>query len=648
MEKKYKKLLKEVMFHERQYHAYDNPKISDYEFDMLKKELEKIEQEHPELKEQFSPTSRVGSESLDKFEKVKHKNKMLSLDNSYNREEVDSFISRVEKEVDNPTFVVEYKIDGLSVELIYENGLFVQAATRGDGSIGEDITLNVRTIKSLPLKLSEDIDITVRAEVFISKREFANINIDNKYANARNLAAGSLRQLDPSVTASRNLDMFVFDVLDSSISYTNHVEKLAHLKSLGFKTSELFYVSEKDQLSRLIHELENNRDRLSFDIDGLVIKVNEEAYRQLLGETSKAPKWAIAYKFKAFEKVTKMLDVIWSVGRVGSITPTAVLEPVFIAGSTISRATLHNEDYIRDKDLRIGDEVVVIKAGDVIPQVVRSLVDSRDGTELIIESPNTCPSCGSNLHRFDGEAKIKCLNRECPDRLLKEIIHFVSRDAMNITGLGDKLIAFLVEKKYIKDISDLFSLNEKRSKLESEKGFQEKSVSNIINEIEESKKTTLSRFLYSLGIEFVGKNTANLVAKKVDKIDDLFNISEDFLTEIDGVGDKTASSIAEYFSNVDNIELIKKIVGCGVDVQKNLVRSTLSDIKFVITGKFNSYSRKELEKKVLDLGGSVSSSVSQKTDYVLVGEKPGSKYDKAKSLGVRIINIDEFIEIIGG
>ncbi len=648
MKEKYKKLLEEVMYHEKQYHTYDDPKISDYEFDMLKKELEKMEKEHPEIKESYSPTSRVGSASLDKFEKVNHKNKMLSLDNSYNKEEVNAFINRVEKEVNHPTFVVEYKIDGLSVELIYEKGLFIKAATRGDGSVGEDITLNAKTIKSLPLKLSENIDITVRAEVFISKSEFIKINSDNKYANARNLAAGSLRQLDSSVTASRNLDMFVFDVLDSSVSYHTHVEKLDHLKKLGFKTSTLFYESDKEKLALLIDELEKNRDSLSFDIDGLVIKVNEEEYRQLLGETSKAPKWAIAYKFKAFEKATKMLDVIWSVGRVGSITPTAVLEPVFIAGSTISRATLHNEDYIRDRDLRIGDQVIVIKAGDVIPQVIRSLVDNRDGTELVIESPIKCPSCGSTLHRLDGEAKIKCINRKCPDRLLKEMIHFVSRDAMNINGLGDKLIEFLVEKEYINDISDLFLLHDKRDELEKEKGFKEKSVSNIINEIEDSKKTTLSRFIYSLGIEFVGKNTANLIAKRINTIDELFYINESYLLDIDGIGDITARSISEYFCDVDNIELVKKMVRYGVDIKKEIIQSNLENVTFVITGKFDEYSRKELEKKVIDMGGSVSSSVSKKTDYVLVGQKPGSKYDKAKSLGVKIINIEEFIEIIGG
>ncbi len=648
MKEKYEKLLKEVIYHERQYHTYDDPKISDYEFDMLKKELEKMEEEHPEIKKEYSPSSRVGSESLDKFEKVKHKNKMLSLDNSYNKAEVIEFINRVKKDVSDPSFVLEYKIDGLSVELIYENGIFIKAATRGDGSVGEDVTQNVRTIKSLPLKLSENIDITVRAEVFISKADFMDINIDGKYANARNLAAGSLRQLDPKVTASRNLDMFVFDVLESNKSYDTHVEKIKDLSKLGFKTSELFFEKDHDKMLLLIDELEQHRAELYFDIDGLVIKVNEQEYRSILGVTSKAPKWAIAYKFKAFEQITKMLDVIWSVGRVGSITPTAVLEPVLIAGSVISRATLHNEDYIRDKDLRIGDDVVVIKAGDVIPQVVRSISENRDGSEVAIESPKTCPSCSSKLYRYDGEAKIKCINRRCPDRLLKEIIHFVSRDAMNITGLGDKLIEFLVNNKYINDISDLFILKEKRKELEEEKGFKEKSVSNIINEIEDSKDTTLSRFIYSLGIEFVGKNTADLIAKRVDSIQSLFEFNEEDLLNIDGVGEKTASSFVKYFDNDDNVDVIKKLLDYGVNPKKEFYSSRLNNIKFVITGKFDLYSRKELENKVKSLGGSVSSSVSKNTDYILVGQKPGSKYQKALNLGVKVISLEEFLTLIGG
>ncbi len=648
MKEKYEKLLEEVVYHERQYHTYDDPKISDYEFDMLKKELEKMEEEHPELKKEYSPTSRVGSESLDKFEKVKHKTKMLSLDNSYNKEEVVDFINRVQKEVQDPSFVIEYKIDGLSVELIYENGIFIKAATRGDGSVGEDVTQNVRTIKSLPLNLSENIDITVRAEVFISKTDFIQINVDGKYANARNLAAGSLRQLDPKITASRNLDMFVFDILDSNKGYKTHVEKINDLRKLGFKTSELFYEKDFDKMLLLIDKLEQKRSELYFDIDGLVIKVNEERYREELGVTAKSPKWAIAYKFKAFEEKTKMLDVIWSVGRVGAITPTAVLEPVFIAGSTISRATLHNEDYIKDKGLMIGDDVVVIKAGDVIPQIVRSIVENRDGSEKEIVSPTLCPSCNSKLVRCEGEAKIKCINRECPDRLLKEIIHFVSRDAMNITGLGDKLIEFLVANKYIQDISDLYILKEKRNELESEKGFKEKSVSNILTEIESSKDTTLSRFIYSLGIEFVGKNTASLIAKSINGVDELKVLSEEELISIDGIGDKTASSIVEYLKGQDNIDIINKMLSYGVKPEKEIISSNLDGVKFVITGKFDNYSRKELEAKAKALGASVSSSVSKNTDYVLVGQKPGSKYDKALSLGVKIIDIDEFLKLIGG
>ncbi len=648
MKEKYEKLLKEVIYHERQYHTYDDPKITDYEFDMLKKELEKMEEEHPELKKEYSPTSRVGSESLEKFEKVKHKTKMLSLDNSYNKAEVVDFINRVQKEVEDPSFVIEYKIDGLSVELIYENGIFIKAATRGDGSVGEDVTQNVRTIKSLPLSLSEKIDVTVRAEVFISKADFTQINVDGKYANARNLAAGSLRQLDPKITASRNLDMFVFDILDSNKGYKTHVEKIDDLRKLGFKTSELFYEKDFDKMLLLIDELEQKRSELYFDIDGLVIKVNEENYREELGVTAKSPKWAIAYKFKAFEEITKMLDVIWSVGRVGAITPTAVLEPVFIAGSTISRATLHNEDYIKDKGLMIGDDVVVIKAGDVIPQVVRSIVENRDGNEKEIVSPTLCPTCNSKLVRYEGEAKIKCINRECPDRLLKEIIHFVSRDAMNITGLGDKLIEFLVANKYIKDISDLYILKEKRNELESEKGFKEKSVSNILAEIESSKDTTLSRFIYSLGIEFVGKNTASLIAKSIHGVDELKGLSEEDLISIDGIGDKTASSIVEYLSNKDNIDIINRMLSYGVKPVKEIISSNLDGVKFVITGKFDDYSRKELEAKAKALGASVSSSVSGNTDYVLVGQKPGSKYDKALSLGVKIINLDEFLKLIGG
>ncbi len=648
MKEKYLRLLEEVMYHEIQYHTYDNPEISDFEFDLLKKELEKIENEYPDLKKEYSPTNRVGSVILEKFEKVIHKNKMLSLDNSYNDEEILDFINRVKKEVEDASFIAEYKIDGLSVELIYENGLFVKAATRGDGVVGEDVTLNVKTIKSLPLKLSHNINITVRAEVFISKEQFLKINKESekKYANARNLAAGSLRQLDSNITASRNLDMFVFDVLESEDIYPNHREKLEHLKKLGFKISKYFYVKESKDIIDLIKEIEEKRNSLYFDIDGVVIKVNEEEYRKKLGSTAKSPRWAIAYKFKAFEALSKLLDVEWSVGRVGTITPTAILTPVEIAGSVISRATLHNYEYIEEKELMINDDVIVIKAGDVIPQVVSSVKSKRDGTQIRIVEPKNCPSCNGILSSEESEVKIKCKNPNCPQILLRQIIHFVSRDAMNITGLGEKIVEFFVLEGYINNISDIFTLKDKKEHIIKHKGFKEKSIVNLINEIESSKQTTLSKFIYALGIEFVGKNTANLIANNIEKIDELYYKSENDLIDIDGIGDKTSESLIKFFNEEKNIDNITKILDYGVLIEKEIITDILKEKSFVITGKFDAYSRKDIEKIIIDNGGNVSSSVSKNTNFLIAGEKAGSKLSKAQKIGVDIIDISILLDMI--
>lgn len=654
-----KELREKLNDHNYKYYVLDTPEISDYEYDMLMEELVGLEGKYPELITDDSPSQRIGGEPLDKFEQVTHTNPLLSLSNSYNDKDLLDFDRRIRKEVgDNIEYVVEFKIDGLSVALKYEAGKFVRGATRGDGVVGEDITANLRTIKSIPFKLLESKDIEVRGEVYIPKKKFADLNKRQEesgqavFANPRNAAAGSLRQLDPRVAASRPLDIFVFEILSTEgEDIKKHSQGLEELKNLGFKTS-IFEVCEDIQgVIELCEKWQDKRHELSFEIDGLVIKVNELEQREQLGTTAKSPRWAIAFKFPAEEKETVVRDIIVQVGRTGAITPTAVLEPVKVAGSVVSRATLHNQDFIDEKDIRIGDRVIIHKAGDVIPEVVRVLKDKRTGEEKVFTLPHECPECGQGTVRLKGEVALRCINISCPAQLRRGIIHFVSRNAMNIDGLGEAVVTQLLQHKLINDPSDLYYLREKREELIGLERMGEKSVENLFEAIEKSKGNDLGRLINALGIKLVGAKAAALLAEAFESMDRLIEAKEDELTEIDEIGTKMAESIAAFFKEEDNMTVINKLKKAGVNMkslkkEKDVEDQRLQGLTFVLTGTLEEYSRKAAKEIVESLGGKVTGSVSKKTDYVLAGENPGSKIDKANELGIKIIDEKEFKELV--
>ncbi|WIF94063.1 NAD-dependent DNA ligase LigA [Caminicella sporogenes] len=656
-----RELKEKINYHDYRYYVLDNPEITDYEYDMLMKELIELEEKFPEFIAQDSPTQRVGGKPLVKFEQVAHIVPLLSLSNSYDENDLLDFDRRIRKEIGNKVeYVVEFKIDGLSVALKYENGKFVRGATRGDGLIGEDVTNNLRTVKSIPLALLENIDIEVRGEVYISKKKFADLNKRQEesgqpvFANPRNAAAGSLRQLDPKVTASRPLDIFIFSILKIEGKDLNkHSEGLEYLKKLGFKTSKYELCKNINEVIQLCKKWHEKRHELPFEIDGLVIKVNDLNKHEILGTTAKSPRWAIAYKFPAEEKETVVKDIIVQVGRTGVITPTAVLEPVRIAGTVVSRATLHNQDFINEKDIRIGDKVIIHKAGDIIPEVVRVLKDKRTGNEVKFELPKECPACGEKTVRLEGEVAVRCINMACPAQLRRKIIHFVSRDAMNIDGLGEAIITILLEKEFIKDPGDLYYLNDKKDELVKLERMGEKSVSNLLNAIENSKNNDLSRLINALGIRLVGSKAAKVLAEEFKSIDSLINASIEKLTAIDEIGPKMAESIVEFFRDEKNLEIIEKMKRAGVNMESKKkatedgeIELKLKDKTFVLTGTLNNYTRNEAKEIIERLGGKVTGSVSKKTSYVLVGENPGSKLDKANKLGVRVITEEEFEEMI--
>jgi DNA ligase (NAD+) len=652
-------LKKEINHHDHRYYVLDTPEIRDYDYDMLMKELMDLEEGFPEFKTSDSPSQRVGGEPLSKFDQVAHTVPLLSLGNSYDDKDLLDFDKRIKKEVgEQVEYVVEYKIDGLSVALKYENGGFVRGATRGDGTIGEEITKNLRTIKSIPLGLQNEIDIEVRGEVYIPKQKFAELNIRQEengetiFANPRNAAAGSLRQLDPKVAASRPLDIFVFNILTATgIEVDKHSEGLEYLKKLGFKTSEYRVCKDINEVIALCEKWQEKRHDLSFEIDGLVIKVNDLAQRQTLGTRAKSPRWAIAFKFPAEEKETVVLDIIPQVGRTGAITPTAILEPVRVAGSVVSRATLHNQDFINMKDIRIGDRVVIHKAGDVIPEVVRVIEENRKGNEEKYVLPTECPECGEQTVRFEGEAAVRCINIACPAQLRRGIIHFVSRDAMNIDGLGESLVTMLLEKGFIKDPGDLYYIKDKKEELINLERMGEKSVQNLLEAIEKSKENDLGRLVNALGIKLVGSKAAKLLGDTFGDMDMLAKAGEEELTAIDEIGPKMAKSIVAFFNDQENIKVIDKFKTAGVNMKsrkKSLdnVDMKLEGMTFVLTGTLSSYARKEAKEIIEGLGGKVTGSVSKKTSYVLAGENPGSKLDKANGLGVKVITEEEFAEII--
>ena len=648
------KLVDELNQHAYNYYVLDNPIISDYEYDMKYAELVKLEEENPQFVLSYSPTQRVGDKPLESFDSVTHSVPMQSLNDVFSFDELKSFDDRIAKSITDYEYSVELKIDGLSVSLEYQNGEFFRGSTRGDGVIGEDITNNLKTISSIPLKLSENVDIEVRGEVFMSKKTFEALNEDREihglplFANPRNAAAGSLRQLDPKVTAERNLDIFVFNVQKSEMEFAEHIKSLEYLKKLGFKTNpETVLCKDINEVIRVIEKFGELRNSLAYDIDGAVVKVNSLSQREILGETVKAPRWAVAYKYPPEKKETIIEDIEIKVGRTGVLTPNAVLKPVFVSGSLISRATLHNEDYIMQKDIRIGDTVIIQKAGDIIPEVVEVVVSKRTGNEVPFSMPDKCPSCGSVVVREDGESACKCHNMECPAQLLRNIIHFVSKDAMDISGLGEAIIETFVNKGIIKGAADLYYMD--FYNVANIEGFGIKSATNLFDAIEKSKSNDLYRVLFALGIPHIGQVAAKKICNLFTTIDEITYASVEQLTEIDDIGLVMAESLVNFFNNENNLSEIERLKSAGVNLTKIKTENSSEIFKgktFVLTGTLPNLSRNDAKKIIEDNMGKVSSSVSKKTDYVLAGEEAGIKLTKAIELGIRIISEEELFEII--
>lgn len=643
-----------------EYYILDKPSVSDSEYDRLMQELVSLEEKYPEYKLDSSPTSRVGSDVVSNFKKVVHKRPMLSLGNVFNESDIIKFDERIKKEGFNPTYVCELKIDGLAISLNYENGVLAGGTTRGDGKVGEDITSNVKTIKAIPLKLTKDIDIEVRGEIFIDKKEFDRVNKERRekgleqFQNCRNLASGSVRQLDSRVTAERNLNNFIYH-LPNPLDYGlhKHSEALLFMKELGFNVNEKRRICKSiEEVLSFIEKITEIRDTLDYDIDGIVIKVDDIKMQENLGYTARSPKWATAYKFPAEKVTTRLTDIIFTVGRTGKITPNAMLEPVRVAGSTIRKATLHNEDYVVSKDIRIGDIVVIQKAGDVIPEVVKVDLDRRDKVLPEFKMIDKCPVCNTLLVRKGDEANHYCPNTLCDARKASVLIHFASRKAMNIDGLGDRIIEDYYNFGYLTDIPSIYELKKYKDELQSLEGFGEKKVDNLLDAIEKSKQASLEKLLFGLGIRHFGEKSALIIAKKFKTMDNIMKLTFDDLVDITDIGEVMAKSIIEYFSNPENITLIKKLKELGLNMTylgKELKEDTnFLNKKFVITGTISVMPRDTLKEEIALRGGDVSMSVSKKTDVVIVGDSPGSKYEKAKSLGIEIWNEDKLLEFLGG
>ena len=657
-QKRIEELISLINYHNEKYYNQDSPEIEDFEYDNLMKELIKLEEENPELKRNDSPSNRVGGKPLDKFEQVVHKIPMLSLSNAYSWEDLKDFDSRVREAVGaDVEYVVEFKIDGLSVGLNYNNGIFESGATRGNGIVGENITKNLMTIKNIPLNIDEKGELTVRGEVYISKKDFEEINKIQEeqdqplYANPRNLAAGSLRQLDSKLTAKRPLDIFIFNLEDiNSKQFKTHSESLEYLKQQGFHVSPEFKVFKTiDEIIEHIKYWTEHREDLGFGIDGMVIKVNNLAQREQMGYTAKSPRWAIAYKFPAERKETKLLDIVVEVGRTGTITPTAVLEPIRLAGTTVSRATLHNEDYINEKDIKINDTVLVQKAGDIIPQVVEVIKEKRTGEEIEFKMPEECPVCGEPTVRLEGEAAVKCINISCPAQIRRGIIHFASREAMDIDGLGESIITLLLKQGLIKDISDLYYLKKEQISVLERMG--DKSATNLINAINKSKENDLWRFINGLGIKLIGTKAAKILASEFKDLDKLMNATEQELINLEEFGQTMADSVVEFFKEEKNISVIEKLKEAGVNTK--LIESDDADIpkifekmKIVLTGTLPTLKRNDAKEMIEKRGGKATSSVSKSTSFVLAGEEAGSKLTKANDLGIKVIDEEKFLQLI--
>ena len=628
-----------------EYYTLDKPSVSDFEYDRLMEELIRLEEKYPDKKRKDSPTERVGGEIIDAFTKVTHEIPMFSLGDVFNEDEVVEFDNRISKSFSSREYVAELKIDGLAVSLEYKNGEFFRASTRGDGTIGEDITHNVKTIKSVPLKLNKPVDITVRGEIYMPKKSFDELNkkreLENQqlFQNPRNAASGSIRQLDSKVAASRNLDTFIYHLPTNDLK--THYESLEYMKELGFKVNPntKFCKNITDVLDYINYWTEN-RESLPYEIDGIVIKLNNVLDQQQLGYTAKVPKWAIAYKFPPKEIMTRLKDIIFTVGRTGLITPNAILEPVRVCGSIISRATLHNEDYIVQKDLKINDYVLIRKAGDVIPEVVRSVKERRNGSEKNFTMIDTCPKCGSKLVKKDKYVDHFCMNENCPARKINSLIHFVSRKAMNIDGLGEKIMEDFYNFDLVTNFEDIYKLKNRKEELIELEGFGKKSINNLLEAIEKSKENSMERLLFALGIEGIGEKTSKILSKKYKNMENLISASFEDLKSIYDIGEKLAKNITTYFLDYNNIAQIKVLENYGLNMNylgKDAVNDeNFNGKKFVITGTLIDYKRDELKEIIENKGGSVSESVSKQTDVLIVGENYGSKYEKARKLNIEI------------
>ena len=670
IQEKYTKLRNEIEYHNNLYYNEDNPIISDMEYDFLIRELKELEQKYPELLEynkngENSPTEKIGGTASEKFSKVRHRVPMLSLSNTYNISEIEDFDKRVKKiilaeNIENNSkeleYILELKLDGLSISLIYENGMLVQAVTRGDGQVGEDVTENIREIPTIPKKLKENISLEVRGEIILPISSFNRINQEREdegedvFANPRNAASGTIRQLDKTIVAERGLDCYLYYLVNAeNYGIKTHLESIEYIEKLGFKTTKIFekYTDFK-KLEEAIDKWHDDRKKLDYETDGLVIKVNNFSLYEILGYTTKSTRWAIAYKFPAEQVKTKLMDVTFQVGRTGVITPVAELEAVNLSGSVVKRASLHNFDEIRRKDIKIGDNVIVEKAAEIIPQVVNVVFDDRTGEEIEIQEPTNCPVCNSELAHEEGLVALKCHNPLCPEKVKRQIAYFVSRDAMNISGLGDKIVEKFIELGKIKTIVDIYSLKEYREELENLEKMGQKSVDNLINNIEASKNRDFSKVLYALGIPFVGKFNANLLTKNFKNIENLKNQSIENLLAVKGIGNKVAIAVNTFLNNENNWKIITDLQNIGLQFAinesdlKEIADNPIKDKNFLATGKLQKYKRNDIKDIILSKGGNYLSAVSKNLDFLIAGEKAGSKLEKAEKLGIRVLTEEEF------
>ncbi len=653
-------LREKISYYAKKYYDEDKPEISDFEYDMLFLELKDLEKRYPEFITEDSYTQHVGGSVKTGFSKVEHKVPLLSMQDIFNIDEIVEYVNKIKKQaeeenIENQNFVVETKIDGLTASLEYKDGIFVRGSTRGNGFVGEDVTENLKTIKNIPQKLTEKVTITVRGEVFIQNKDFEEMNKKREengeeiFANARNAAAGSLRQLDSSITKDRPLDIYVYNIQQiEGKSINSHYEALQYLEKLGFNVNPVkMLCSSVEEVNEAIEEIKNKRDSLTFGIDGAVIKVDDLTFREILGTTAKNPRWQIAFKYPPEQKSTKLLDIVCNVGRTGVITPLAILEPVEVAGSKISKTTLHNEDFIKEKEIKIGDTVVIQKAGDVIPEIVKVLKEKRNGQEKAFKMPEFCPVCGAKTVRLDGEVAVRCTGTECPAKLYKNLVHFVSREAMNIDGLGENIIGELLDRKLISNIVDIYNL--KLEDIASLKKNGKKFAENLINSIENSKQNDLYRLITALGIAHIGGKASKVLAKRFKNIDNLANAEYIELAQIDDIGPTMAKSITDFFAEEQTKDLIEKLKQAGVNTE--IKESEETDERFygktfVLTGSLEHFTREEAGNIIEKFGGKVSSSVSKKTSYVIAGKDAGSKLTKAQDLGIKILTERKFMNMI--